>query len=239
MSKRRELMEQQRAKERKQTVVILAVIAVLAIVLIGGAIVLSQRDSQPHTLVIVNEPAPPNAEKNGRAWGPVDAPIKVLEFTDMQCPGCGDYVARLEPGVVAAFASAGKVRYESRSLTFIGQESVDAAKAALCAMDQDKFWQMHATIFANQSHGENAGNFTKDNLKAMAMQLGLDSSVFNKCLDSTKYDDQLSQDRDEGSRLSVNQTPSFIVNGKLYSGAQSPDDMRRIFSSLAPDVKLQ
>ena len=238
MSKRREEAAQQRAKERKQTLIILSVIAGLAVILIGGAVVLNMKNTQPRALVIKNEAAPANAEKNGRAWGPADAPIKIVSYVDSQCPGCGQYAQHYEPAVVEAFAKTGKVRYEVRTLSFIGQESVDAAKASLCAMDQDKFWQMHATLFANQVNGENAGDFTKDILKEMAAKLGLDTNTFNTCLDSTKYDAQLNQDTEEASKLGINQTPTFAVNGKVFTGARNADDFRNIFKQVAPDVTV-
>jgi len=238
MSKRREEAQQQRAKERKQTLIILSIIAALAVIVIGGAVVLNMKNTQPRALAIVNDPAPSGAEKNGRVWGPADAPIKIISFVDSQCPGCGQYSQHYEPGVVAAFAKTGKVRYETRTLSFIGQESVDAAKASLCAMDQDKFWQMHATIFANQVKGENAGDFTKDILKEMAAKLGLDTNAFNTCLDSTKYDQQITQDSEEATKYGVNQTPTFVVNGKLFTGARNADDFRNIFKQVAPDVTI-
>ena len=238
MSKRREQIERQKAQQRKQTMVILVVIAALAIILIGGAVALNSSKSQPQALVAVNEPPPQNAEKNGRAWGPVEAPITIVDFVDSQCPACGQYVTKVEPSVIEAFAKTGKVRYEVRMLTFVGQESVNAAKAALCAMDQDQFWQMHATIFANQTRGENAGDFTTENLQLMAAQLGMDKAVFNQCLGSGKYDAVISQDRDEASRLGVTQTPTTLINGRKYTGAQGVNDLKRIFADLAPDVKF-
>lgn len=239
MSKRREQIERQQAQQRKQTLTVLVIIAALAVVLIGGAVVLNQQHNQPHELVIVNTPAPQNAQPNGRAWGPADAPIKIIEFVDSQCPGCAQFVTQYEPGVIAAFAGTGKVHAEIRFMTFIGQESVDAAKAQLCAMDQNKFWQMHATVFANQWLGENAGDFTKSNLEQMASKLGLDTGAFNQCLNSTKYDDLIAQDSKEASQMGVTQTPTIFVNGKAYSSALNVDDFKRIFAEVAPDVKLQ
>lgn len=240
MSKRRELVEQRRAQERKQTLTILGVIAVIAIVLIGGAVVLSNRNSANATsnaITASTHPTPTNAQANERAWGPADAPVKIEEYLDYQCPACGSYNRNYEEGVIEAFAKTGKVRYEVHSMSFIGQESVDAAQAALCAVDQNKFWEMHNSIFANQN-GENEGAFAKDRLKSIAATAGLDANTFNSCLDSNKYSDKVTQERTDGENRGVNQTPTFFVNGKMYVGVQSATDFKRIIAEVAPSVNL-
>ena len=240
MSKRRELVEQRRAQERKQTLIILGAIAVIAVVLIGGAVILSNRNSasaNTNAITASTHPTPTNAQANDRAWGPADAPIKIEEYLDYQCPACGSYNRNYEAGVIEAFAKTGKVRYEVHSMSFIGQESIDAAQAALCATDQNKFWQMHNSIFNNQI-GENQGAFTKDRLKSIAATIGLDANTFNTCLDSGKYADKVTQERTDGENRGVNQTPTFFVNDKMYVGVQSATDFKRIFTEVAPSVNL-
>jgi protein-disulfide isomerase len=243
MSKRRELIERRQAQQRKQAIIALAVIGAIAVLLIGGAIALNARDASTAAsgpaLVTATQPVPPNADNATRAWGPADAPIKVQEYLDYQCPACGNFASKYEQGVVDAFAKSGKVRWESRSMSFIGQDSVNAAKAALCAMDQGKFWDMHHTLFANQTMGENAGEYSNSRVKDMAAQIGLDTNTFNSCYDSTKYDDQITQDRDQGDKAGVQQTPTFVVNGKVYVGVQSATDFKRIFAEVAPEVKFE
>lgn len=178
-----------------------------------------------------------NVEANGRAWGPADAPIKVVEWLDYQCPTCGAYSRNFEPGIEAAFSKAGKVRYEVKSLSFIGDESVDSAAAALCAADQNKFWEMHYTIFDNQS-GENQGALAKSRLKDMAASIGMNTGAFNTCLDGGKYTKKVEDEKAEGEAAKVNQTPTFVINGKLYVGLKNASDMRKIFTEMAPDVKF-
>ena len=243
MSKRRELIERRREHERKQTLVILGVIIVIAVVVLGGAIIISSRNGSTATtaaqaaVVPPDHPLPANAEPNGRAWGPADAPIKVEEYLDYQCPACGAYNRSFEAGVIQAFAATGKVRYEVHSISFIGQESLDAAAAALCATDQNKFWQMHNALFANQS-GENEGAFNKDRLKQIAAAAGLDTTQFNTCVDSGKYAAQALQERTDSENRGVNQTPTFFINGKMYPGTLNADDFKKIFAQIAPDVKF-
>ena len=238
MSKRRELVERRRAQERRQTLLILGIIVAVAVLLIGGAIILSNRSpASTFTATASTRPTPAGAQQNARAWGPADAPIKIEEYLDYQCPACGAYNKSFEEGVIDAFAKTGKVRYEVHSMSFIGQESVDAASAALCAADQNKFWEMHNTLFASQN-GENQGTFTKAHLKELAAAIGMDTNAFNTCLDSDKYAQQVTQDRDEGDKRGVNQTPTFFVNNKMVVGVQSADDFKKIFVQVAPNVKF-
>jgi protein-disulfide isomerase len=239
MSKRRELIERRREQERKQTVTLLAVIGAIAVLLIGGAIALSVAQSQSSaTPVAVATKAPPaNAEPNSRAWGPADAPIQVLEFIDYQCPACGVQARQYEQGIIDAFAATGKVRYEVHSLTFVGPESRNAAIASLCAMDQNRFWDMHISIFVNQS-GENQGALSAGRLREMAEKLGLEMAAFDQCVSSGKFDQTLKDDTALANQHGVNSTPSMVINGTTYSGIRTADDLRRIFAELAPQIDL-
>ena len=75
-------------------------------------------DASLPPVVAAAQPLPPGAEPNGRAWGPQDAPIKIEEFVDYQCPACRAYALEVEPAVIAAFAATGKVRYEIHNFQF-------------------------------------------------------------------------------------------------------------------------
>lgn len=257
MSKRRELEAQKASEDRKRTLTLLAIIAAIAIIVVGGAVILTNvtgtqtAGSVPGSgrIMPAAKPAPEagppvNAQPKERAWGPKDAPIKIVEFLDYQCPACGNFHKTMEAPVIAAFAASGKVRFEVRSLSFLDRgtnESRDAAQATLCAMDQDKFWQMHNTVFGNQliTGEENAGNFTKTRLKEMAATVqGLNAGEFATCLDSDKYAAQVAADMAEGTEKKVERTPTFFVNDKKREGGQSVDDLKKAFAEVAPTVNI-
>lgn len=251
MSKRRELARLREEREKRQLMIVLAIIGVMFILILGGAVLIGLSDQRGtgsgqvatlEPISVSTKPSPPNAEVNGRAWGPKDAPIKVEEFIDYQCPACGAYARDLENGVVEAFAATGKVRYEIHNFPFKGKESRRAAEAVYCATEQDKFWRMHATIFINQpsSHGDDdIGAFSDERLKEMAAQLELEMSKFNECFDSRKYEAQVNTDYDRAISLGLQSTPTFVINGKSYPGAKSADDLRSIFAQVAPKVQLK
>ena len=89
-----------------------------------------------------------------------------------------------------------------------------AAEAAHCAGEQNKYWQMHDLIFANQQM------MAVPNLKAHAASLSLDMPKFNECLDSGKYASNVSTDYQYGSSLGVSSTPTMYINGRPVVGAQ-------------------
>ena len=93
------------------------------------------------------------------------------------------------------------------------------AEASECAADQDAFWEYHDLIFENLV-GEGQDAFSKDNLKKLAVVLGLDSEAFDECLDSGKYTEQVQIDTQTARQLGVTSTPAFIINGQAVMGAQ-------------------
>jgi len=152
-----------------------------------------------------------------REQGSTTAKLIVEEFADYQCPYCGVTAFQIQPALMAKYVQTGKVRFIFRNFPFIdqndpNQESHSAALAALCAGDQNLFWQYHDLLFKNQT-GENKGDFIRTNLISFAMQLNMDSVAFNQCLTSNKYAALVDSDIERGKRLNVNSTPSFFING--------------------------
>ena len=96
-----------------------------------------------------------------------------------------------------------------------------SAQAAECADDQGKYWEMHDKIFAEQEKlGQGTVQFTVQNLKKWAFEIGLNTANFNRCLDSGKYKAEVDKDTADGNAAGVSGTPSFFVNGWLTVGAQ-------------------
>jgi protein-disulfide isomerase len=217
MSKRQEIRDRQARKQRtERTVVIVIVVAlvlVAALFLIVPALMPAGEIAQPTEAV-----TRPQVTFNG--MGDPNAPVKIIEYSDFQCPYCARFSAETEPKLIEAYIKTGKVYFEYHSFgEFIGPESRRSAEAAYCAGDQKKFWEMHDLIFANHT-GENVGDYTDKRLKAFAEKLGLDMGTFNTCFDNNKYADQVKQDGLDGAQAGVQATPSFTINGKLFEGAQ-------------------
>jgi protein-disulfide isomerase len=114
---------------------------------------------------------------------------------------------------------------------FLGQESQWAGEASECAAEQEAFWEYHDYLFDNHG-GENRGAFSKDNLKRFADELGLDSEVFNECLDSGRHSQIVQQETATGQQIGIRSTPSFLVNGQPVIGAQPFEAFQQVIDGL-------
>jgi protein-disulfide isomerase len=168
---------------------------------------------------VVMPPSRDHPQANGNKMGNPNAPVKIIEYADFQCTFCLRYWTVTEPQIIQNYIATGKVYYEYRSVGgFIGPESANAANAAYCAADQNKFWEYHDTLFANWT-GENAGDFTLDKLRQYAAAIQLNLDQFNACLNTSAHTGQVNQDVSDAKAVGVQGTPSFIINGKLVAGA--------------------
>ena len=152
--------------------------------------------------------------------GEPDAPVELVMWADFQCPFCRRFELNTLPALVERYVDTGQVRFVWRNFENYGSESHDAAVAAYCAAEQDKFWDYHDTLYREQS-GINQGAFSKGNLQRFAEEEGLDTVAFNTCLDGTDYDVVIAADKQLGRNdFSVNATPTFFINGLRVVGAQ-------------------
>ncbi len=235
----------QRTQQRR-TMIVLGFLALVIVVLIGSVALLGRTATEQQAastggpVVVSQAGTPPNAEANGRAWGPVDAPIQVIEYADYECESCGFFATTYEADFVEAFAHTGQVRFEIRNAPFHGEGARNAAEAAYCAAEQNAFWPMHDSLFLNQPRVEGTGMqaFSDARLNAIAAELGLDTAAFGQCLASGTYTRQVENDYTTTVQHNITGTPTFIINGQAYPAVLRVDDFRQIFREIAPNVRL-
>ena len=214
MSKREELRAKRRRQEQRSRIIWISLIAVFVVVIAALIIVPRIQDSlAPVGAIATDTPNVPTQFDRNTAGNP-NAPVKVVEFADYQCPACLEFETTYYPSLVKDYIDTGKVYFTYSPFRVIGPESDSAAQAAYCAADQNMYWQMHDLLFANQG-AENSGQFTDKRLKAMAQAAGLDANKFNSCYDSHKYASQVTTDQNTAQNLGLNSTPSFTINGKV------------------------
>ncbi len=117
------------------------------------------------------------------------------------------------------YVKTGQVRIVSKNMPVHGAQAVKAGEAALCAMDQGKFWDYHDKLLENLYIG-NRNASTVDGLKQVASSLNMDAAVFAACLDGGKYTQRVNDEAAEGQKAGVSGTPTFLINDTRLVGAQ-------------------
>ena len=229
MSPEKKLSKRQMMRAKRERQARIQQLGVIGIIVVGAVLVafaLIYPNLKPvGTVATANAHNRPMVDDN--AMGDPNAPIKIEEFSDFQCPYCARFHEETETQLTDTYVADGTVYFVYRSFgSFIGPESKAAAEAAYCAGDQNKYWEYHDILFANQT-GENVGAFSDRRLEAFAETLSLDVDTFNSCLKGGTYADRVDQDYQDGTAAGVTGTPAFFltytVNGetkhKLIAGA--------------------
>ena len=143
--------------------------------------------------------------------GPADAPIEIVEFSDFDCPFCQRATETIDR-LLEDFAGQIRFIYKDYPLP-THPDAFKAAEAGNCAHEQDRFWELHDTMFANQ------GALGIDELHSYAESIGLDTEAFAECLDSGRHAASVERDVAIGNGYGVQSTPTLFVNGRSVIGA--------------------
>lgn len=151
--------------------------------------------------------------QKGTTLGKSDAPVTVYLYEDFQCPYCGQFSRDTFPKLVDNYVRNGKVKMVSEPLAFLGSDSVTAARAALAASEQNRYWPYYSLLFATQKQ-ENSGYVTGDYLKGLAEKTpGLDVNKWSDHFDNKSFDSELKAAQSRAQDAGVNSTPTLVVDG--------------------------
>ena len=141
--------------------------------------------------------------------GRADAPVKLVEFSDFQCPYCVLATPEVHR-ILKAYPEQVSLVFKQYPLDTHSQAAL-AAAAALAAQRQGKFWEMHDGLFDLQ------GRLSRDAIFKVASKIGLDMKKFEADLTSPEVQKSLVQDIQDGDNAGVNGTPTIFVNGQRYN----------------------
>lgn len=160
--------------------------------------------------------------------GPEDAPITIVEFSDYQCPYCYRWHLQVYDALMEAYPDKIRFVYRNFPLSF-HQNALPGAEAALCAGDQNAYWEYHDLLFANQDSMNNQSGMVLEQsfYNDLASSLNLDVPAFEECMTSRKYEEFIQKDMqyaatlpfDSNGEPAVGGTPTFFVNGHRLGGA--------------------
>ena len=155
--------------------------------------------------------------------GAAEAPVTMVEFSDYECTFCQRYHAQVYERIKREFVDTGKVRYVVRDFPLaMHRHAVPAARAARCAAEDNRFWEMRHALLASE------GTLNADLIVEHGERLGLDPAKLRACIASTRFDDAIRKDLQEARGAGVSLTPSFVlgrsrgamVEGVRLEGAQ-------------------
>lgn len=199
MSKKQEIRERYR-KEKQQRKMIMIGLMVIGAGLIAAAMIYpsTQMSSQFSSRYMAD----------GNAMGNPDAPVTIVEYSDYKCSHCAAFTLETEPLLVKEFIETDKVYFISRSVGMMlgSAPSVLATEASYCAGEQNKYWEMHDLIFANQG-----ATFNEGTLEKWAKTAGADLGALKDCMANNTYLDRIDQDQADAEAEGVSGTPSFVV----------------------------
>jgi predicted DsbA family dithiol-disulfide isomerase len=157
--------------------------------------------------------------------GVKDAKVKVVEFSDFQCPYCRAFQLSTVQKMLKDYGD--KILFVYKNLPLdIHPQAEPAALAAECANEQGKFEDYSTKLFSSQDDWAKSTGTQK--FKTYAAQMGLNTTQFNKCLDDKKYQDKVSQDKNEASDFGISGTPAIFINDQFKGGAVSFDDIKKV-----------
>jgi protein-disulfide isomerase len=214
---------EQAAARRKRLVQYGALAGLLALVVVAALIVVSQNngggeatgagaggDVADASLVAKQLKGVP---QNDTVLGDPKAKVSVIEYGDLQCPVCKEFSFQVSPQIISNVVRKGTATYEFRQWTIIGPQSITAAKAALAAGEQGRYWNFIEVFYRNQGT-ENSGYVTDDFLTSIAEGAGVeDIDRWNADRASKRWDSILSRNDTQAKGFGFTGTPSILVEG--------------------------
>lgn len=147
--------------------------------------------------------------------GDANAPLRLIEFSDFQCPFCRRFYTQTLPQLESDYINTGKVLlvYRDFPLSSIHPAAQKSAEAAECAREQGKWREAHNKIFdKQQEQGQGTVAYSTDDIKAWLAEIdGIDAAKLNSCIDSGKFAAEVEKDFNDGVAAGVTGTPSFFL----------------------------
>jgi protein-disulfide isomerase len=159
--------------------------------------------------------------QKGIYLGRTDAPVRLVEFADLQCPICREYALQSLPTLVQDYVRTGKVRMEFRNLSFLGPDSITAGRAAAAAAQQNKLWNFTGVLYYNQGE-ENSGYVTQQFIDRINKAAGVDSAEADAFAKSAASQEPLGAANTMANQLGVDSTPTILV-GKRGGALKAVD----------------
>jgi len=183
-----------------------------------------QRLSQVHD-VIAKSASLIYRDSNGMEAGNPKGDVTVVEFSDYNCPYC----KRAFTNVMKLIEKDKNVRVVMKEFPIFGERSEGAARVAIAAAKQGKYFEMHAALLGNK------GPNTEQTALVLAEKIGLDVEKLRVDANSGEVKKIITETRDLGSSMGIQGTPFYLVGDKVIPGA--PEDLLQVFEKNVADIR--
>lgn len=151
-----------------------------------------------------------------KAYGPLDAPIKILEYTDFQCPACA-HGAKIMKQFLEENIGRVYVRYHHYPIPSLHPHAIKSAIYAECMGRQDKFWSYHDLLFERRSPWIQS-LIVDQKLLSLAEEVGGDRVALKECVADPEVESMVLVEKIQGKQKGVRATPTYYINGKMVVG---------------------
>jgi protein-disulfide isomerase len=168
-------------------------------------------------------------QPSDHVMGDRNAPITMIEYASLTCPHCAHFDTQILPEVKKKWIDTGKVKLVYRDFP-LDQIAAKAAQIAECA-GKDRYFGVIDLIFAGQQTWATAADPIAELAKPLRIA-GLGENEIKACLANEAMSNAVIADYKTGEALGVNSTPTLIINGQLYPGARSVEELDGLFGKL-------
>ena len=217
VSKRQALKQQRYQQARRQRLITIGAIVGIAALFIAFLIIPQIRRSNAPIGEFTKITPQAYPQESGMMLGDPNAAVKIEVFEDFKCTACAAYSESIEPQIISELVETGKANYVFHNYPFLDDRSAvkdsdQAASAAMCAVEQNRFFDYKKILYANMN--SIVGEFNERRLIAFAESLGLDMKAFESCLKDNKYKAEIQSDIALAEQFKVTGTPSVFINGE-------------------------
>lgn len=212
-----------------RTYVILAGTAVL---LIAAYLLISGRSAAVTEPVAIADDPTSLQSAVGIKMGPDGAPVTLIEFADFQCPACANFATFIHPLIKERLVDQNIVQLIRYDFPIVSghPHAFLAARAARCALDQEKFWEYHDVVYADQR----TWSVSRDPVEMFvdyAGRLAMDEGAFKQCVNSDMHAEEVTRNLRLGESLGVTGTPTMMINGEKLNPADYNELEARVFEA--------
>jgi protein-disulfide isomerase len=169
--------------------------------------------------------------------GPANAPVTLVEYSDLECPVCARLHEELETEIIPKYGDKLRVVFKEFPLVTIHDWAFTGAIAAQCTyqIDPSKYVAFRSAVYKNQATV--SGDHARDLLLHIAAEAGVDNLKLAACIDAKDSLSRVEANMREGDALGVGQTPTSFINGRTIVGASASADFYKLIDEAMHDHK--